>query len=134
MFDSPLELAELFRPPTVEERASVIRAVDVHKVYKSGQQGLVMLRKSPAVLLVIGSDAPPTASHSVLFHDQCSRHISRRPKLGESLDIVHDHSKLGHGPGRRLSLLMLLAGHRVFCGFCLVPCLASPTMIQIKLY
>ena len=44
MFDSPLDLSQLFRPPAVEERPTVIRAVDVHKVYKNGQQETLALR------------------------------------------------------------------------------------------
>ena len=40
----PLSIDELFRAPAVEERPCVIRAVDVHKTYKTGQQETHALR------------------------------------------------------------------------------------------
>ena len=40
----PLALDELFRAPAVEERPCVIRAVDVYKTYKTGQQETHALR------------------------------------------------------------------------------------------
>jgi putative ABC transport system ATP-binding protein len=42
--DSPPSLAQLFRPARAEERPCVIRAVDVHKVYKTGEQETHALR------------------------------------------------------------------------------------------